>query len=261
MRLFICILPLIHACCFAQSNCRFEKRVFPGNEVLKYEIFYHWGLIWANAGEATFSVSTAQLAKNTVMKFSGSGSTYKSYDWFYKVRDRFETWVDSNTLKPLRYIRNTNEGSTRVYNDNYFDYASGKAYCYHIKKDKVKKDSVKLKDCAFDVLSMIYYSRCIDYSKYAVNAKIPITLYLDGQIYDTLYIRYLGIEKIKTEMGELSCVKFRPLLISGTIFTGGEGMTVWATNDEKKIPVLITTPIVVGEIQVKIKTENAAGKK
>jgi hypothetical protein len=43
------------------------------------------------------------------------------------------------------------------------------------------------------------------------------------------------------------------LLIPGTIFSGGEGMKVWATDDEKKVPVLIKTPIVVGEVQVKIK--------
>ena len=54
-------------------------------------------------------------------------------------------------------------------------------------------------------------------------------------------------------LGEKNCIQLSPLLIPGTIFAGGKGMTVWVTDDEKKIPVRIKTPIVAGEIQVKIK--------
>jgi hypothetical protein len=250
------ILFLLFVCniSFSQNKCDIQKTVFESGESLSYEVYYHWGLIWANAGEATFSVKHEEFAKQKLFHLTGAGTTYKNYDWFYKVRDKFESWVDTLTLKPLRFIRNSNEGSTHIYNDNSFNYQTKQAVCYKLIKGKVKKDSVKIKDCTFDVLSMIYYSRCIDFSQYKAGSKIPISLYLDGQVYDTLYIRYLGPEKIKTDLGEKNCVKFSPLLIPGTIFSGGEGMTVWATNDEKKIPVLIKTPIVVGEIQVKIKS-------
>ena len=255
MRAFgILLLLLARFLSFSQNKCDIQKTAFESGESLAYEIYYHWGLIWVNAGEAEFSVKHEEFAKQKLFHLVGAGNTYKSYDWFYKVRDKFDTWSDTLTLKPLRYIRNTNEGSTHIYNDNSFDYHKKQAVCYKLIKDKVKKDSVKLKDCTFDVLSMIYYSRCIDFSQYKAGAKIPISLYLDGQVYDTLYIRYLGPEKIKTDLGEKKCVKFSPLLIPGTIFSGGEGMTVWATDDDKKIPVLIKTPIVVGEIQVKIKS-------
>jgi hypothetical protein len=255
------ILFLISCFSTAQDKCGISNLAFPKNEFLSYEVYYHWGLIWANAGSASFSVKEEEYKGRSTLHLRGAGATYKSYDLFYKVRDEFDTWCDTLTLRPFRYVRNTKEGSTQTYNDNYFNYASNRATCFHIIKGKVKKDSAILKDCVFDVLSLIYYSRCIDYSKYKPGNKIPIKLYLDGQIYDTLYIRYLGIEKIKTDMGEKECVKFKPLLISGTIFSGGEGMTVWTSNDEKKIPLLITTPIVVGEIQVKIKWQAAKSNK
>ncbi len=96
----------------------------------------------------------------------------------------------------------------------------------------MKKDSVKINDCTYDVMTMIYYARCINYSKYNINDKIPISLYLDGEVNDTLYIRYLGSEKIKTALGEKNCIIFSPLLIKGTIFSGGEGMKVWVTENE-----------------------------
>jgi hypothetical protein len=211
-------------------------------------------LIWANAGEAKFSVKAEDFRDKPSLHFIGEGTTYKSYDWFFKVRDKFESWVDSASLKPFRYIRKTSEGSTHTYNDNYFNFQRKEAVCYRILGEKIQKDTIPLPACTFDVLTMIYYARCIDYSKYQPDTKIPIILYLDGQIYDKLYIRYMGKEKIKTDLGEMSCIKFKPLLIAGTIFSGGEEMTVWVTDDEKKIPVYIKTPIIVGDIQAKIKT-------
>lgn len=226
---------------------------FNSSESLNYEVYYHWGLIWANAGEANFTIKKQTFRNKNAFYISGTGTTYKNYDWFYKVRDKFESWVDTATLKPIRHIRNTNEGNTKTYNDNYFN--GNKALCFKIIKNVLKKDSVKVSDCTFDVLTMIYYARCIDYSKYKSGDKIPISLYLDGEVHDSLYIRVLGKQKLKTDIGEKNCIVFSPLLIKGTIFSGGEGMTVWVTDDDKKIPVLIKTPIIVGEIQVKIKKE------
>ena len=45
-------------------------------------------------------------------------------------------------------------------------------------------------------------------------------------------------------------IKFKPLLIKGTIFEGGEKMTVWVSDDGNRIPVRIESPISVGSIKV-----------
>ena len=65
-----------------------------------------------------------------------------------------------------------------------------------------------------------------------------------------LYMRYLGKETIKTKYGKFKAIKFKPLLIKGTIFEGGEKMTVWVTDDANHIPVRIESPISVGRIKV-----------
>jgi hypothetical protein len=238
---------------YPQSTCDISELAFKSGESLDYEVYYHWGLIWANAGSANFSIKHDQFQNKKVFHIVSEGITYKGYDWFYKVRDKFESWVDTASLKPLRYIRNSNEGSNHTYNDNYFNFSQKQAVCFKIIKNKMRKDTVKITDCTLDVMTMIYYARCINYSKCKPNDKIPISLYLDGEVNDTLHIRYLGTGKIKTALGEKNCIIFSPLLIKGTIFSGGEGMKVWVTDDEKKTPLLIKTPIVVGEIQVKIK--------
>ena len=96
---------------------------------------------------------------------------------------------------------------------------------------------------------MIYKSRCIDFSQYKKDDKIPIKILLDNAVYDT-YIRYFGIETIDFRgIAPIKCHKFKPYLIEGTIFTGGEDMTVWVTADENKIPIYIESKILVGNIK------------
>jgi hypothetical protein len=82
-----------------------------------------------------------------------------------------------------------------------------------------------------------------------VDDKIPFDMFLDNQVYP-LYIRYLGKEVIKTKYGKFRAIKFRPLLVKGTIFTGGEKLTVWVSDDANHIPLRIESPIVVGSEKV-----------
>jgi hypothetical protein len=74
-------------------------------------------------------------------------------------------------------------------------------------------------------------------------------MFLDNEVY-SMYIRYLGKETVKTKYGKFKAIKFKPLLIKGTIFQGGEKMTVWVSDDANRIPIRIESPIVVGKVKV-----------
>jgi hypothetical protein len=65
-----------------------------------------------------------------------------------------------------------------------------------------------------------------------------------------MYLRYLGKETIKTKYGKFKAIKFKPLLIKGTIFEGGEKMTVWVSDDKNHIPLRIESPISVGSVKI-----------
>lgn len=239
---------------FSESNaCVVENKMFTSGEELKYEVMYNWGFIWLNAGEVVFKLDLEDYKGKPSYHISGVGGTYPSYDWIYKVRDRFECWVDTATLKPFRYIRDVKEGGRTFYNECFFSYSKLKAYCVTIDQQKpARLDTVAITSCAFDPLTMIYFSRTIDYSKYRQNDTIPITLFLDNEIYP-LYIRYFGNEKHKAEGSNLfDCIKFKPRLVEGTLFKGGEGMTVWASNDKNRIPIYVEAPILVGSVKAKI---------
>ena len=225
----------------ADEFCGVRNYTFSGGDQIQFNVFYNLAGVFVNAGAATFTTTLTQLNDRPVYHIVGEGRTHNSYDWIYKVRDRYESFVDTATLQPLRFVRNVNEGGDKIYEHIAFNKAANTAV--------TNKGTFKVPDCVQDVLSAIYYARNIDYARYKKGDKIPFSMFLDGELHN-LYVRYHGAEEIKTRYGTFRAIKFSPLLIKGTIFEGGEKMTVWVTNDANRIPVRIESPIVVGSIKV-----------
>ncbi|MDO9184974.1 MAG: DUF3108 domain-containing protein [Bacteroidia bacterium] len=248
--IFLLLLPFTGT---AQKKCTVTNQTFQSGEYLNYVINYNWGAIWLTTGEVGFSAATADLNGRKVYHFMGIGGTYPKYDWFFKVRDRYESYVDTTTLRPIRFIRDVNEGSSYAKDDYVFNNQKNKIYSSSQRNKKpVKLDSLAINSCTNDVLTAIYYARCLDFSTHKPNDTIPITFVLDGEVYFS-YIVYLGKEVIKSELlGNVRCIKFSPKLIKGTIFKEGAGMTVWVTDDKNKVPVYVETPIIVGTIKVNL---------
>lgn len=243
---FLFFIPII-----SNSQCLTKNVAFKSGEKLNYQIYYNWGFIWMNAGEVYFNVDTTVYNSKKAFLFDSYGSTYPKYDFIFKVRDSYKSIVDRETLLPMKFTRNVSEGSEKIDVTNIFDYRKKTIYnfCKSNKKSMII-DTLKLTPCIFDVLSIIYYTRNIDFSKSKLNDKIPITIILDNEIHQ-LYIRYLGIETIKDKSQKShECIKFKPLLVDGTIFKGGEDMTVWVSKDNNKIPILIEANILIGSIKV-----------
>ena len=221
--------------------CGIRNTTFQAGEVLIFKVFYNLAPVYVAAGEATFTINLEKLINKPVYHIVGDGKTYNFYDNFFKVRDKYESFIDTATLQPLKFIRNVYEGGYKKYENVTFNQTANTA---------VTNDGVfKVPNCVQDVVSSIYYARNIDFNKYKEDDKIPFNMFLDNETYN-LYIRYLGKETIKTKYGKFKAIKFKPLLIKGTIFEGGEKMTVWVSDDANRIPVRIESPISVGSIKV-----------
>ncbi len=221
--------------------CGTKNTSFKDDESISYTVYYSVIGIYVNAGTATFTTNVEKMGTKTVYHVIGSGTSNPSYDWIFKVRDTYESFIDTATLKPQKFIRKVDEGSFKINENVVFNNANNTA--------SSEKGIVKIPECVQDVLSSIYYARNIDYNKYKPEDKIPLTMFLDNEVYN-LYIKYLGKETIKTRYGKFNAIKFKPLLVKGTLFKGGENMTVWVSDDANHIPLRIESPIVVGSVKV-----------
>jgi hypothetical protein len=221
--------------------CGIRNTTFQNGENISFVVFYSALGVYVNAGTASFTTSVERLNNKPVYHIRGTGQTNSKYDWIFKVRDSYETYFDTATLQPYKFIRNIEEGGYKKYENVTFNQTANTAI--------TTNGIFKVPNCIQDVLSSVYYARNIDFNKYKEGDKIPFSMFLDNEVYN-LYVRYLGKETVKTRYGKFNTFKFKPLLVKGTLFEGGEKMTVWVTDDLNRVPVRIESPIVVGSVKV-----------
>lgn len=243
MKAIISILLLLLANTSQQGDvfCGIHNTAFVAGEQVTMEVYYTTLGLYVGAGEARFTTTLEEFNGVPVYHCVGTGTTYSFFDNFYKVRDRYETYIDTATMLPMKFIRNVSEGGTKIYNNVTFNHKAGIAVSTN--------GPFKVTSCIQDVISSVYYARNIDFSKYKPGDKIPFDMFLDDQIYH-LYLRYEGKENVKTKYGKFRAIKFKPLLIKGTVFQGGENMNVWVSDDANHLLLRAESPISVGTIKV-----------
>jgi Protein of unknown function (DUF3108) len=228
---------------YAQKSefCGIKNTTFKTGEKVVMKVFYNAMGAYIGAGEATFTTAISRFNGKPAYHCIGDGKTYPFFDKFFQVRDRYESFIDTATLSPYKFIRNVNEGGYKKYNNVTFNQTTNTA---------VSTNGVfKISECMQDVVSSVYYARNIDWGKYNPGDKIPFDMFLDDEIYH-LYIRYMGKEKIKTQYGKFNAIKIKPLLVKGTIFEGGEQLTAWISDDANRLLLRVESPITVGKVKI-----------
>lgn len=232
--------------------CTISNNTFQDGEEIVYKLFYNWNFVWLSAGEVTFRV------KETADQYyiSAVGHTYKSYEWFFKVRDRYETYINKRTMLPDVSIREVQEGKYSLYDKVTFDKKRNKAISLRGKsKDVATPSEYDVQGCIHDIISIIYYCRNIDFQNLQIGAEIPIQIFMDKKTWP-LKVIYKGKEKGKRihGQGKFDVVRFSPEVIEGYVFKKGTEMNIWAGDDKNKIPLLIESPVSVGSVKVVLKS-------
>ena len=218
-----------------------EEIPFKPGELIVYKVKYGW----VTAGTATFKIDDKMYKYKDALcyRFHGEGRSAKSFDWFYKVRDYFDSYCDAKGIFPYYYIREVNEGDFHYYDRVEFDHAAGKI--------KGKQGIFKTEPYTQDMLSAFYYARCLDLQYSRPGDIYKIKVFLDDDVYN-LGMKILGRDTIDTKLGRMACIKIAPLLVAGRVFKGKEDMIIWVTDDKNKIPVRIESPVIVGRVYAEI---------
>lgn len=252
-KIFSTIFVLFSLEMLSQNNCNTINSAFKEGEQLYYNIDYNWGIVRMSAGEAVSNILVKKLNGNSVYHFSTLGKSFDQYNWFFKVHDYYESYADTFNLKPFRFVREVHEDKYYAYDDYIFNHRNTRVYTTEKRLNKEPNhDTINVSCCVKDVVTAVFYVRCLDFSNYKINDTIPLTFVLDGSIYPS-YIRYMGKEVIYTELfGKIRCIKLKPKLIEGTIFKSGDEMTIWLTDDKNRVPVRLESPILIGEVRIKL---------
>lgn len=233
----------------ADGFINLNQKAFKPGEKLVYRLSYG---VW-DAGEATLSVlNTKKTVKGRELwRVRGVGKTISAFEWFYKVNDVYESYMDAKAMIPWVFKRRVDEGGFKINQD----------YTFFQHKNKVENEKGKefdVPNMVQDMISSFYYARTLDFDNAKKGDTFSVDIFLDDEIFPTK-IKYLGKEVIKTRKGKFRCHKFEPVVEQGRVFKDDDALTVWIAADGNKIPIMAKAKIQVGIVKMHlVKWDNLA---
>jgi hypothetical protein len=221
---------------------------FSTGEQLKYKV--HYGPI--NAAEAVIDISPNLHRVNNRLTYKATvhGKTTSSFDLFIKIRDTWQSYIDTAAMLPQRSFRNIEEGNYRKRETVDFDHYANTAKVEMKKKNKDKQHSShKIPAGVQDIVSGFYYLRTLNYDGMKVGEQFTVTGFFDEEAHN-MVITYHGRETINTKAGTFKAIKLVPRMPKNKLFNGENAITVYLSDDKNKIPVLISAQMFVGSVKV-----------
>lgn len=227
---------------------------FQAGEEITYIISYNWGFIWLDVGEATFKITGKEIKGKKYFVITAIGQTYKSWDKFFKVRDLYQTVISQKDFKPVYYVRDVDEGGYTINIKYRFNRHKKVAYSeYKSYKKPFFRDTIPITDDTYDLMSIIYRARNLDYSKMTKGEKIPISILLDNEL-TNIFFRYKGPTVFKNKkIGKYNTINFSVMTVAGEVFKSTEeSLQLWVSDDKNRLPLWIESPISVGSVKVRL---------
>jgi hypothetical protein len=183
-----------------------------------------------NAGTASLRVEPAGPETRVV----GAADAIGSAALLYRVRDRYESFLDPATFCSHNTARRIEEGFRNVETNITFDYARAKAVLEqkNLKKNSDKHEEHAIPGCVTDVLSAIYYVASLPL-QVGSTYRFPLS---DGGETLTVNVHVEAREQIKTPAGTFNTIRVQPETSSGLLKDKGK-IWVWYSDDVARVPV------------------------
>jgi hypothetical protein len=220
-----------------------QKDAYGDGEWFKFRV--HYGFV--TAGYATLGVESKTLNGKKVHHVRGYGETVGVSRWFFKVEDDYQSYIDSEKNIPYKFIRKIDEGGYTKDIEVDFDHNLKKAT---VKDKKHNETSVfSFPEETQDMVSAFYYLRNnLDTKTIKEGDVIEMNMFFDKENFK-FQLKFIGREVLSTNFGRVNTLIFRPYVQSGRVFKEKESLTVWVSDDDNKIPLLIKANLAVGSLK------------
>ncbi len=226
-----------------------ENNAFTVGEKLTFSVNYGF----VTAGYAVMEIpKITQIFHRKVYQINFKVNTTSTFDHFYKVRDKYVTYLDTAGIFPWRFEQHIREGGYTRDFSAFFDQVH--------KKARTSEGSYTIPKYVNDIISAFYFVRTIDFSDFNKGDKIRLENFYKDKTYPLIII-YRGKETIEVDAGTFNCIVVEPIAEKGKLFKSEGNLLVWLTDDSLKMPVKVKSKIVIGSINADlIKYEGLNGK-
>ncbi|MDA0987040.1 MAG: DUF3108 domain-containing protein [Bacteroidetes bacterium] len=209
---------------------------FSVGENLKYEVKF--GFI--NAGNAELSIPNYFFIDgNETFQVTFTVRSNSAFDLFYKVRDSYQSFIDSKGIFSRKFDQNISEGKfKRSYSADLYP---EEGYARSINGNfQIEKNTQ-------DILSAFYFIRSVNFENLKPGNKIKLKNFYKDKMHN-LEVIYVGNEQIQVDAGTFNCLKLEPVIMAGGLFRAEGKVILYLTNDERRLPIRVETKIIIGSI-------------
>ncbi|MEO5988504.1 MAG: DUF3108 domain-containing protein [Candidatus Eisenbacteria bacterium] len=209
---------------------------FKAGESLRFSVqygFIHAGSAWLEVPEIV--EWNGRPSYRLVARAESNGFFSK----MYKVRNRIESLWDVDGRHSSRYLEDRHEGKFHANDTITF---AGSPLQARYKNGQ----SFDLKGPVQDALSSFYYFRT---QPLPVGGSITFDYHASRKT-APLEVKVLGRQRIKTPAGRFDCLVIEPILKAGGIFKNKGRLVIWLTDDERRMPVMMRSKVLIGSISV-----------
>lgn len=242
-------LDLKGTACVPVRSVSEESLAFQHGERMEFVLHYQWGTINTDVATATVELDSLTYNGEKAFRCSAYGKTSRMFDLFFKVREDFDSWFTRDGLKPLKFTRDTYEGGYEAKNTYHYIWDAAEPYIaadVYSSKRGMKAITLPLTPCTFDLPSLFFFARNMDFDVVEPGRRYPMTFAIDDDVYNVYFILH-GRETRKIPgLGTVRTIKFAAKLLEGEVFKGEEDMLIWVTDDENRLPVYFEAPLLVG---------------
>ncbi len=195
------------------------------------------------AGEASIEVVGLTTYQGyTCYVLESKANSNRFFSSFYKVRDKITSYLDVEKLYSRYFHKRLREGDYKKTVEISLDhegevakYADGQQY--------------DIMSGIQDVLSAFYFVRNLDLGS---GDTYSLLAHSSRKTYD-LRVLVHGRETVTVAAGTFECFVVEPVLQGEGLFKHEGKITIYVTDDEYRVPVLIKTRVPVGSIDVELK--------
>jgi hypothetical protein len=236
-----CLLVLLLALPLCAQDAPPLRRVsnlaFGLGERLEYNVGYKF----ITAGKAVFSIGKdpVQRAGRPCYDIRFEVTSLKSLDFLYRVRDRYRTFVDVDGIFPWAFQQSIREGGFHKDFSATFDQTNRTA--------TTTEGVFSIPQFVHDIVSAFYYVRSVDLREYKQGQILYLQNFFDRATHD-LAVKFHGRQQVVVDAGTFNCIVVEPVIKSGSLFKYDGKLLLWLSDDDRRIPVKVSTKIAIGSI-------------
>jgi hypothetical protein len=218
-----------------------NQQAFGVGEHLKFDVGYSF----IKAGEAEFSIPEMKTVNgHECFQILATVVTTSTFSFFFKVDDLYETMVDVKGIFPWHFTQRVREGKYSMDFAAEFDQTNNVAI--------TAKGRYHVPPYVHDAVSALFYVRTMDFSKCRPGEKQFLFNFYSDSTYQ-LAVKFLGYQQVEVKAGTFNCICVEPMVQEGGLFKSNGKIIIWMTNDERKIPVKVSTKVVIGSIDAELR--------